>query len=224
MISSNYFATEPGQLLFGAHRYLTAARLLRFSDTWEADAVSIQTPTLHLLAHGTELLLKFRLLEQGRSQASVAKEFGHDLALLWAADANADVRELVLECAETAWRTASGSGQYQDDFSGNPRCVLTKALQSLSMLHSRETNFALRYTCPPNTRAPRPAFLIDAFGEAAHHLVDQRGLEAKGGGDQRSERVGKSKRALAVIGPGQPRGPRRDARKPPRSRGRAVSV
>jgi hypothetical protein len=177
MTNSNFFATEPGQFLFQAHRYLTAARLLRSSDIWQMDAVSIHTPTLHLLAHGTELLLKFRLLEQGHSQASVAKEFGHDLAMLWAAEANADVRKLVLECAETGWRTARDSGQYpEDDFSGNPRCVLEKAIQLLSMLHSRETNFALRYTSLPNTRAPRSAFLIDAFGDAAEHIFDERTL------------------------------------------------
>jgi hypothetical protein len=175
MTSSNYFATESGQILYQAHRYLSAARLLRFSETWETDPHLIHTPTLHLLAHGIELLLKFRLLEHGRSQATVAKDFGHDLPMLWAADANADVRKLVLECAETAWRTACDSGQYQEeDFSGNPRCVLEKALQSLSMLHSRETNFAIRYTSPPNARAPRPAFLIDAFGDAAEHIVDER--------------------------------------------------
>jgi hypothetical protein len=177
VISSNYFATESGQILYQAHRYLSAARLLRFSETWKTDSNLIQTPTLHLAAHGTELLLKFRLLEQGKSQAAVANEFGHDLAKLWAA--NAEVRQLILEYAETAWRMARGSGQYQDDFTGNPRCMLMGALNKLAGLHSRRTNYGLRYTLPPNTLAPRPAFLIDAFGDAAAHLVDQAPAKVK---------------------------------------------
>lgn len=171
MTSFNYFATEAGQLLYQAHRYLSAARLLRDSETWKSDAHLIQTPTLHLVAHGAELLLKFRLLEQGHSQAVTAKTFGHDLAKLWAADANAEVRNLVLECAETAWRMAQSSNQYSDDFTGDPRCMLVEALDKLTALHSRETNFGLRYTLPANTTAPRPAFLIDAFGDAAEALV-----------------------------------------------------
>lgn len=174
MTSSNYFATEPGQILYQAHRYLTAAQILRHSDTWKTNPRLIQTPTLFLVAHGTELLLKFRLLEQGES--AVAKKFGHDLIKLWAADANAEVRRLVLECAETAWRMARSSGQYPDgEFADDPRRVLIDALPKLSMLHSRETNFGLRYTLPLNTLAPRPAFLIDAFGDAAEHLVDRAG-------------------------------------------------
>jgi hypothetical protein len=153
--------TEGGQILYGAHRYLTAARLLRFSDTWERNTVLIHTPTLHLLAHGMELLLKFRLLEQGHSQATVARAFGHDLVKLWSAEANTDVREVVSQHAESAWRAARSSGQYQEeDFGGDPRYILTDALNVLSMLHSNQTNFALRYTCLPNTRAPRPAWFV----------------------------------------------------------------
>jgi hypothetical protein len=124
MMSSNYFATESGQILYQADRYLSAARVLRLSETWKRDPNLIQTPTLFLVAHGAELLLKFRLLEQGDSQAAVAKKFGHNLAKLWAADANAEVRQLVLDCAETAWQMARGSGQYpDDDFTDDPRCA-----------------------------------------------------------------------------------------------------
>jgi hypothetical protein len=170
-MAANVFATEAGQLLYGAHRYLSAARLLRFSETWQTNARLIHTPTLHLLAHGIELLLKYRLTLLGASQAEVAKQYGHDIALLWMDPANADLRDLVLTQAETAWRMARGSGLYQDDFDDDPRQVLVDALTSLSSLHSRQSNFGLRYTLPPGTRAPRPAFLIEAFGGTAEDLV-----------------------------------------------------
>lgn len=175
MTSSTYLATEAGQFLYQAHRFLSAARILRFSDTWETDARLIQTPTLHLVAHGAELLLKLRLLEQGQSQSDIAKKFGHNLAKLWAADANVEMRHLILECAETAWRIARDSGRYQDDFSGDSSCMLVGALDKLTALHGRETNFALRYTLSADTTAPRPAFLIDAFGDAAEQLFPNGG-------------------------------------------------
>jgi|SRR6185437_11439983 hypothetical protein len=181
---ANVFATEAGQFLYGAHRYLSAARLLRFSETWQTDPQLIHTPTLHLLAHGIELLLKYGLIVHGDSQAVVARRYGHDLALLWAAPANTELRDLVLSQSETVWRIAQGSGQYQDAFSGDPRQVLVDALSSLSALHSRETNFGLRYTLPPGTRAPRPAFLIDAFGDIAEDLIiasGPNGLAVPGG-------------------------------------------
>jgi hypothetical protein len=170
----NYFATEAGQFLYGAHRYLTAAGLLRFSETWRDDAALIQTPTLHVLAHGAELLLKYRLLEGVSSQRNVAHQFGHDLHKLWEADHNDELRPFVLNWAVTSWNAAKESGRYDDDFGGDPREVLVKGLISLSQLHSREMNFALRYTCPPNTRAPRPAFLVETLGAAAEQLVLER--------------------------------------------------
>ncbi len=38
----DYFGTPEGQFLTGAHRYLSAARLLRQSKTWRTDAELLQ--------------------------------------------------------------------------------------------------------------------------------------------------------------------------------------
>lgn len=172
MSGLRFFAQdEQAEFLLQARGFLSAARFLRFSESWKHNPRLIIRPTLHLLSHGAELLLKFGLLEQGATKASV-KQFGHDLTKLWNAAPNAEVRQLVLRCAQAAWQEARSSGEYpDDDFSGDPHSLLVEALSVLSGLHGRESDFGLRYTLPPDTLGPRPAFLICAFGDAADELV-----------------------------------------------------
>ena len=126
------------------------------------------------MAHGAELLLKFRLLEQGDSQAAVAKKFGHNLAKLWAAEANAEVRQLVLDCAETAWQMARGSAvstQTMTSRTTRDVCLQRPSRNFLCSMAAKRISPSGILTS--TTKAPRPAFLIDAFGDAAEQLVDQ---------------------------------------------------
>jgi hypothetical protein len=88
----NYWKTEAGQFIFQSWRYLRAARVLRNSTDWR---VELQSPTLHTLAHGIELLCKFPLIGLGRSQLAIKKEYGHDLSLLWLAPENVRLRAAV---------------------------------------------------------------------------------------------------------------------------------
>lgn len=169
---TDFFTTEQGQFIAGAHRYIAAARILRHAPEWNSRSVMLQTPVLNLLAHGIELLLKFPLLRQGKDQRSLSREFNHDLKVLWMQDANAILRARVLEAAELAWDTNKVSGAWpHDDFSVDPREVLQKAVEDLGFLHGRESSFALRYTIDKPTLAPRPAFLIDAFGDVAERTA-----------------------------------------------------
>lgn len=164
--------TQNGKIIAGAHRYLSAAKLLLETDVFESRPSLLKIPVLHLTAHGIELLLKFPLLQAGRSIAEVRREFGHDLNQLWDEPSNASVRNIILFSAIRAWSTAERTGKWPaDDFNRNPELEIIKQLRMLAPLHSRDSDFALRYVAPANTPAPWPAFLIDSFSSPAEKLL-----------------------------------------------------
>lgn len=170
-MNSDFVNSPNGQIIAGAHKYLSAARLLRESEVFDQRPSLLLTPILQLVAHGVELLLKFAPLQSGLALEDVRKQFGHDLRALWYDDANEEVRRLVGDAAEEFWALASSNGGWPDDFSEDPRVEIIDHLLELAPLHSRDTDFALRYVVAPNTRAPRPAFMIDAFGAVAERVV-----------------------------------------------------
>ncbi len=168
IVDENFYRTDAGQIVAGAHRYISAAKELRYSKTWEERPTFLQTPTLNLLAHGIELLLKYPLIAGGMTTGEVKQAFGHSLMKLWRQEANATMRQLVLDEAVTAWNVARASNKWpHDDFDKSPAGEIVAALEKLANLHSGKSGFALRYTVPPDTVAPRPAFLIDVFGYVA---------------------------------------------------------
>lgn len=174
---TDFLESESGQILAGAHKYLSAARIVRYSDEWLRGPTLLQTPALHLLAHGIELLLKFPLLQAGVSPEDVRKRYGHDLPRLWNDAHNQATRRLCLDRSDEAWSEAHASGRWPiDDFNKDPRQELLRALEMLGYLHGRESDFALRYTVAVNTHAPRPAFLIDVFGHVAECCLKNPGL------------------------------------------------
>ncbi|MGX8010863.1 hypothetical protein ACVDG8_018860 [Mesorhizobium sp. ORM8.1] len=167
-VKVSFFATDPGQFIAGAHRYLSAARVLRYAEDAEPITDLLKAPVLHLVAHGMELLFKYPILRGGVSQAKVTKEFGHDLHKLWLDHRNENLRLHAGIAAREAWEEARASGLWpNDDFSLDPYEVLQKALINLSYLHGRSSSYALRYTIPGLILAPRPGLLIDAFGQIA---------------------------------------------------------
>jgi hypothetical protein len=172
-----FLETPNGQIIAGAHRYLSAARLLLETEVFESRPSLLKIPVLHLTAHGIELLLKFPLLQAGRSLADVRSEFGHDLNHLWDEPSNASVRNMILFSSIKAWSTAARSGKWPaDDFDRNPELEIVKQLRLLAPLHSRDSDFALRYVAPPNTPAPWPNFLVDSFSSPAEKLLKNPGL------------------------------------------------
>jgi hypothetical protein len=168
----HFFMTEAGQFIAGAHRYLSAARVLTDSDEWKNQGRMLQTPALHLLSHGVELLLKYPFIRLGRDQDSVRKEYGHDLVRLWDASENTSLRNEVFSAAALVWEQARESGLWvNDDFSHEPNTVLSKALADLAFLHGQQSSYALRYTIRHPTSAPRPRFLVEAFGYVAERVA-----------------------------------------------------
>ena len=167
----DYWSTHEGQFVAGAHRYLSAARLLTDTEEWTSRPSFLQTPVLHLLCHGVELLLKFPMLRAGKSP-EVVRKFGHDLASLWESDANATLRREIVNEGRVCWQEAQISGKWpSDDFRVDPLTVIEKAVADLAYLHNRGSGFALRYSFEGTLFAPRPRFLIEAFGEVAERCV-----------------------------------------------------
>ncbi|MBL8577701.1 MAG: hypothetical protein JNK47_10775 [Mesorhizobium sp.] len=167
----DFLDSPKGQIIAGAHRYLSAARLLLNSAEFERRPNLLKIPTLHLIAHGIELLLKFPMLQAGRPVDEVRRKFGHDLNQLWDEPSNSSLRDLVIFSAIRAWSAAERSGKWSDNFSRFPEVEIVAQLRLLAPLHSKETDFALRYIAPPKTPAPRPAFLADTFGDVAERLL-----------------------------------------------------
>lgn len=161
--------TEAGQFIAQSLRYFRAAGVIRHSTSW---GVQMQSPTLHLVAHGIELLLKFPLISWGKTQEEVKKDHGHDLRALWQLHENLNFRTAVYREGEISWAVARNSGAWPDDnFDDDPSQIIDKALESLAVLHGKRSSFALRYTLEKDTLAPRPAFLIDTFGGVAERIV-----------------------------------------------------
>lgn len=166
-----YIATEAGQFIVGAHRYISAARFLGFSDETQASGKLLQTPILHLLAHGIELLLKFPFISAGRTQGEVRSQFGHNLERLWDAPENSAIRRLCEQASINAMKHAITAELVDDDPSIYPPLLLDRGLRMLSHLHDRGSSFALRYTINGPTDAPASPFMIDAFGEVANDVM-----------------------------------------------------
>lgn len=167
-----FYATEAGQFIANAYRYLSAAKALRFADDWPDIAGRHLVPTLHVLAHGTELLLEFPLLMSGSNQMEVRQAHGHSLVSLWQAPGTAPLRLMLMEQATIVWETARNSGDWpEDDFSDDPKTRLVDAITKLSFAHDKDSGFALRYTLPaPEIATPRPAYLIQVFEPVAETL------------------------------------------------------
>ncbi|EMG53150.1 hypothetical protein WYI_13967 [Ochrobactrum sp. CDB2] len=161
---ASYYSTEAGQFIANAHRYLSAAKFLTQRGNWRYNH---KVPALHLLGHGIELFLKYPLIRAGSTQRDVSKTYGHNLEALWDAEGNKICRNYVLEISQTVWETAKNSGDWPDEFDGDPRESLVSGLHSLSYLHGRESSHALRYTIPEPLLAPRPRFLIETFSDLA---------------------------------------------------------
>lgn len=170
MTAETYWITEEAQFLTGALRYLSAARLLTETTAWRRNGI-LETPVLHLLCHGVELLLKFSVVRYGQDDGA-ARRHGHDLSSLWQSDSNTNMRREVLRIAQERWDIASKSGEWPyDNFDIDPRVAVKKAISDLSFLHTRESQYALRYPFEGDVYAPRPRFLIDTFGEVAETCV-----------------------------------------------------
>jgi len=163
-------ASSPGfSWLAESKRYLLAAEVLLQSDEYQHNKLMI-TPTLHLVAHGIELFLKAILIRNGASDSD-ARGFSHNILELWNDDRNATARSDILTAADEEWEAAKHSSKWLDDFSTLDKAPLEEDLQRLSELHSRKSDFALRYVTgrTSDTAGPKPHLLSATF----YRVVDR---------------------------------------------------
>lgn len=144
-----------------AKRYMMAVDALLRSEDYAASR-ALQVPTLHLVGHGIEVLLKANLLATGMTAAEV-KKIGHNLSALWNHDCNVMLRAHARIEARQAWESARTSGKYLDAFTENPGDLLVQYLHDLSVLHSAQSDYALRYVSDTAEMIPRPFLLAATF-------------------------------------------------------------
>lgn len=150
-------------------RYLLAAEVLRQSEEYKSGKLLV-TPTLHLVAHGIELFLKGTLVRGGASDTDVRK-FGHDILALWNNVLNSTTRNDILVAANEEWDAARQDAKWADDFEAFDKAPFEEYLQRLNELHTKESDFALRYVTgrTPDTAGPKPHLLSATF----YRVVDR---------------------------------------------------
>jgi hypothetical protein len=144
-------------------RYLLAAEVLRKSDEYKRNGLLI-TPTLHLIAHGIELFLKASLIKGGASEND-ARKFSHNIMGLWEDSRNEETRSDVMAAAQAEWEAARDNQHWQDDFNAFEGPPLVEYLRKVSELHSKATDYALRYINgrTSSTVGPKPHLLSATF-------------------------------------------------------------
>lgn len=152
-----------------AKRYLLGANVLRSSEDYRHGPLLV-TPTLHLTAHGIELFLKGALIRNGATEPE-ARKHGHDIMELWNAPANVATQRDVLAAAADEWAAAASDTRWLDNFDELPGVPLGEYLRRLSKLHTRGSDFALRYTTgrSPEMVGPKPHLLSATF----YRVVDR---------------------------------------------------
>ncbi len=155
------------QLLARSASFLTAAKVCVENG---GNRPLLRAPILHLVAHGLEVLFKHVQVLGGKSPDEVRKEFGHNIKELWEHELAKEMQRFAKLKAEEAFEIAKESGKFKGKFGDDPFDLLDdpfdllkEYIDEISKLHSKETEFALRYIQEPNLEGPRPLLLIDTF-------------------------------------------------------------
>ena len=96
-----------------ARAFATAAeRVIEFPPARQR---SLHAPTLHLIAHGYELLFKAILLKGGMDDKRL-KKMGHNLSRIWVRSELEELRTVAHRCAIECCDEARRSGKYDGGF------------------------------------------------------------------------------------------------------------
>jgi hypothetical protein len=171
MTATDFLESDQGKVIARSKQFLAAAETLMRSSEYEDRPKLLLAPTLHLAAHGIELLLKFPHFRAGMSAGAVGSAYGHDLKKLWADERARTIRELAKDSAALAWEAARESARWDDDFRGSPEELVEEFLSRLAELHGKDTNFGLRYLLPAAATGPRPGLIVDTFLDVSDRVL-----------------------------------------------------
>lgn len=155
-------------MLFTAYQFLRAADVLKRSEEYQI----LFKPVLHLAAHGIEVLLKANLVGAGLTLKDV-KGYGHKISKLWNDSRNQLLRDKALSEAEKVWQEAKTDEKWADEFGEDPKKLLEEYIEKINILHTAESDYALRYVAKPGTEGPRVHLLVDTFLFVSHFCCGQ---------------------------------------------------
>ncbi|MBK1793528.1 hypothetical protein JHL21_03355 [Devosia sp. WQ 349] len=155
---TDYLKTQSGKLAVASYRYFEAAKTIFLHTDNGRIALA---PTLHLAAHGLEVLLKSALTYQGYSAAEVQADFGHDIRKMWDHPKCSKIREVALDNCANAELEALATKRLAGPPNKRPRELLAKAIVDLSIAHSKQP-LPLRYASD-DRKVPPPHIFIYTF-------------------------------------------------------------
>jgi hypothetical protein len=169
-MDTEFWETDAGKFISRAKCFLEAAGVL---DNEMADRRKgmLFTPTLHLVGHGMELLLKGCMIHNGLSKEQVVS-FGHRVNEMWEHDQAAPVR---IACLQNAWithQTAVDSGRFPDaEKVTDPVAVFEEYRTALGKLHSEPKHYPIRYPTDDERVAPKTPLLVGTLWRTADDYV-----------------------------------------------------
>jgi len=166
----DFAETDGGRFVSRAKCFLEAAVVL---DNQMANSRSrmLFTPTLHLVGHGLELLLKGCLLHNGLSKLRVIG-FGHRINEMWAMDLAQPVRIACRRNATIAHQEAIASGLFPDAATvDNPTVYFDEYRAALGDLHAEPRTFPIRYPTEDERLGPKTPLLVGTLWRTADDFV-----------------------------------------------------
>lgn len=169
-LADDFWETDAGRFISRAKCFLEAAGVL---DDKMADGRSgmLFTPTLHMVGHGVELLLKGCLLHNGMSKVQVIG-FGHRINDMWSTPGAERLRLGARHNSIISHEYALTCGRFPDAARiTDPVATFEEYLCALGRLHAEPRQYPIRYPTDDERVAPRTPLLVAALWRTADDYV-----------------------------------------------------
>jgi hypothetical protein len=173
-MTDDFFETDAGRFISRAKCFLEAADVL---DDKMADGRSgmLFTPTLHMIGHGVELLLKGCLLHNGVTKIQVIG-YGHRINEMWSTDEVKTLRLAARNNALISHKYAVTCGRFPDaERITDPIAIFEEYLGALGQLHAEPRQYPIRYPTEDERVGPRTPLLVGTLWRTADDYVKRPG-------------------------------------------------
>ena len=169
-MDADFWEEDSGKFISRAKCYLEGAAVLDDKMT-SGHGGMLFTPTLHLIGHGLELLLKGCLLHNGLTKDQVIA-FGHRINDMWNHDLVVRVRAASMENARVSHEHAKASGLFPDAAKvTDPVAVFDEYRTALGNLHAEPRLYPIRYPTADERVAPKTPLIVGALWRTADDYV-----------------------------------------------------